>query len=186
MKMRATKEIIVSAGVVETPKLLLLSGIGPRQQLEQLGIPVTADLPVGENMQSHVGTGDVVFTLTAPVSFNPLRLFTNPLNLLAYWRGEGPLAAVSGFEGMALYRSGLEADAAWPDIQLNLISLTPAIDGGLVYRRSLNLNDQTYEKYKPLAFQEGFFILPVLLHPKSRGQVRLRSRDPMDPPMVIP
>ena len=186
MKMRATKEIIVSAGVVETPKLLLLSGIGPRQQLENLGIPVTADLPVGENMQSHVGTGDVVFTLNAPVSFNPLRLFTNPLNLLAYWRGEGPLAAVSGFEGMALYRSGLEADAAWPDIQLNLISLTPAIDGGLVYRRSLNLNDQTYEKYKPLAFQEGFFILPVLLHPKSRGQVSLRSRDPADPPIIDP
>ena len=65
--------------------------------------------------------GEIVFTLEKPVSFNPLRLFTNPLNLLAYlrsptesnsnllkprYRGEGPLASVSGFEGMAIYRYG--------------------------------------------------------------------------------
>ena len=100
--MKARKEVILSAGVVETPKLLMLSGIGPRQHLEAHRIPLVADLPVAENMQSHVGTGEVVFTLRSPVSFNPLRLFTNPLNVLAYLRGQGPLAAVSGFEGKFL------------------------------------------------------------------------------------
>ena len=182
----ARREVIVSAGVVETPKLLMLSGIGPRHHLQQLGIQSVADLAVGENMQSHVGTGEVVFRVTQPVSFNYLRLFSNPLNILSYARGEGPLAAVSGFEGMAMYRSGLDSNTSWPDIQLSLISLTPAVDGGLIYRRSLNLNDRTFEKYKPIVFKEGFFILPVLLHPYSRGNIKLRSRDPEAAPVINP
>ena len=52
---------------------------------------VRADLPVGDNLQSHVGTGEVAFTLQQPVSFNPLRLLLNPLNILAYLLGGGPL-----------------------------------------------------------------------------------------------
>ena len=185
-KVRARKEIILSTGVVETPKLLMLSGVGPRYELEHHGIPVVADLPVGQNMQSHVGFGDVVFTLKSPVSFNPLRLFTNPFNILDYIRGQGPLAAVSGFEGLAAFRTSLDQETSWPDIQLNLISLTPAIDGGLVYRRSLNLNNQMYEKYKPLSFKDGFFILPVLMHPKSRGSIKLKSKNAADPPIIEP
>ena len=180
-KVRARKEVIVSSGVVGSPKLLMLSGIGPRHDLEQLGIPVVADLHVGQNMQSHVGTGEAVFTLEEPVSFNPIRIFTNPLNILSYLRGEGPLGAVSGFEGMGIYRTGLDQSTSWPDIQLNLISVTPGIDGGLVYRHSLNMDDQMFAKWKPLAFKEGFNILPVLVHPKSRGSVKLRSKNPSDP-----
>lgn len=183
---KARKEVILSAGVVETPKLLMLSGIGPRQHLEAHRIPLVADLPVAENMQSHVGTGEVVFTLRSPVSFNPLRLFTNPLNVLAYLRGQGPLAAVSGFEGMAMYRTGLDSETQWPDIQLSMISVTPAIDGGLIYRNSLNLNDELYEKYTPIHFKDGFFILPVLVHPKSRGTIKLRSRNPEMSPEINP
>jgi choline dehydrogenase len=71
-KVRARKEVIVSSGVLGSAKLLMLSGIGPRHDLEQLCIPVVADLPVRQNMQSHVGTGEAVFTLEEPVSFNPI------------------------------------------------------------------------------------------------------------------
>ena len=101
---RARKEVILSAGVVGTPKILMLSGIGPRQHLEHLGIPVVADLPVGQNMRSHVGTGEVAFTVKDPVAFNPLRIYINPLNILSYLARRGPLAAVSGFEGMGMFR----------------------------------------------------------------------------------
>jgi len=185
-RVRARKEVIVSSGVVGSPKLLMLSGIGPRHHLEQLGVPVLADLPVGQNMQSHVGTGEAAFTLEEPVSFNPIRIFTNPLNILSYLRGEGPLGAVSGFEGMGIYRTGLDPATSWPDIQLNLIAVTPGIDGGLVYRHSLNMDDQMFAKWKPLAFKEGFNILPVLVHPKSRGSIKLRSRNPADPAEINP
>jgi len=185
-RVRARKEVIVSAGVVGSPKLLMLSGIGPRDHLQDLGIPVHADLPVGQNMQSHVGTGEAVFTLEQPVSFNPIRIFTNPLNILAYLTGDGPLSSVSGFEGMGVYRSGQDTSSSWPDIQINLISVTPGIDGGLVYRNSLNMGDQMFQKWKPLAFKEGFNILPVLVHPKSRGTIKLRSRNPADEPEINP
>jgi choline dehydrogenase-like flavoprotein len=68
---KATGEVIISAGAIASPQLLMLSGIGPADHLKQLGIPVHADLPVGFNMQSHVGVGEVVFTIGDPVcNFN--------------------------------------------------------------------------------------------------------------------
>ena len=54
---------------------------------------------------------------------------------------------------MAMYRTGLDSETQWPDIQLSMISVTPAIDGGLVYRNSLNLNDELYEKYTPIKLE---------------------------------
>ena len=183
---RARKEVILSAGVVGTAKILMLSGLGPRKHLQHLGIPVVADLPVGQNMRSHVGTGEVAFRVREPVAFNPLRIYTNPLNILSYLAGRGPLAAVSGFEGMAMFRTGLDPTTSYPDIQLYMLTVTPGVDGGLVYRRSLNLDDQTFSKWKPLAFKDGFNIVPVLSHPKSRGKVLLRSRNPEDPPVIQP
>ena len=186
LRFHANKEVVLSAGVVGSAKLLLLSGVGPRYDLAHLGIPLVRDLPVGQAIQSHVGTGELVFTLEKPVSFNPLRLFANPLNLVAYLRGEGPLASVSGFEGMAIYRSGLDPSTSWPDIQLNLISVTPGVDGGLVYRRSLNMGDQMFSKWSPLTLQEGFTILPVIVHPRSRGTIKLSSTNPALPPIINP
>ena len=90
------------------------------------------------------------------------------------------------FLGMAMYRTGLDSETQWPDIQLSMISVTPAIDGGLIYRNSLNLNDELYEKYTPIHFKDGFFILPVLVHPKSRGTIKLRSRNPEMSPEINP
>ena len=92
-------------------------------------------------------------------------------------------------------RSGLDSSTSWPDVQLSLISVTPGVDAGLVYRRqnqlfqvcalsialifpffrSLNMGSQMFSKWKPLAFKEGFTILPVIVHPRSRGTISLRQ-----------
>ena len=106
-----------------------------------MGIPVKVDSPgVGKNLQSHVGTGDVIFTLKNPVSYNPFRLYLNPLNLIDYFiRKKGPLSAVSGFDGIGnirvnskmnssspkyFYTSGHNKEEPdWPDVQITLISL---------------------------------------------------------------
>lgn len=67
--MYARREVILSAGSINSPQLLMLSGIGPRYHLESLGIPVVADLPgVGQNLQDHIGVGGLQFHIDAPVS----------------------------------------------------------------------------------------------------------------------
>ena len=106
-----------------------------------MGISVKVDSPgVGKNLQSHVGTGDVIFTLKEPVSFNPFRLYLNPLNLIDYFiRRKGPLSGVSGFDGIGnirvnpkfnstspknLYPSGhKKSEPNWPDVQIIMLSL---------------------------------------------------------------
>ena len=64
----ANKEVILSAGAINSPQILLLSGIGPKWHLDELGITVRADLSVGENLQDHYGSGGLAFTIEEPVS----------------------------------------------------------------------------------------------------------------------
>ena len=105
-----------------------------------MGIPVKVESPgVGNNLQSHVGTGDVIFTLREPVSFNVLRLYLNPLNLISYLtQREGPLSAVTGFDGMGnirlnerfnsssisdrYYKRYKAEEPDWPDMQINMLA----------------------------------------------------------------
>ena len=70
-------EVIVSAGAIASPQILMLSGIGPAEHLSYHGIPVVVDLPVGRNMQSHVGTGELAYSLTAPVTIRIVQ-WANP------------------------------------------------------------------------------------------------------------
>ena len=69
----ANYEVILSAGAVASPQLLMLSGIGPADHLKYHQIPVTVDLPVGYNMQSHVGVGELVFTVKEKVRADVLK-----------------------------------------------------------------------------------------------------------------
>jgi len=59
----ATKEVILSAGVVNSPQILMLSGVGRSDHLNSLGIPVLANLSVGDNLQDHISLGGMVFTM---------------------------------------------------------------------------------------------------------------------------
>jgi hypothetical protein len=83
---KAHREVIVSAGAIASPQILMLSGIGPADHLRYHGIPVRADLPVGKSLQSHVGTGEVVFSVKKKVSYDPRRYLTNPgVNVIKYF-----------------------------------------------------------------------------------------------------
>lgn len=62
-EIKTTKEIILSAGSVNSPQILMLSGVGPADHLNSLGIPVLSDLRVGDNLQDHIALGGMVFTL---------------------------------------------------------------------------------------------------------------------------
>lgn len=80
----ANREIILSAGSINSPQLLMLSGVGPRDHLESLGLPVLADLPVGDNLQDHIYPGGVHFTINNASSIVQRRII-NFDNILEYF-----------------------------------------------------------------------------------------------------
>ncbi|XP_018368777.1 PREDICTED: glucose dehydrogenase [FAD, quinone]-like [Trachymyrmex cornetzi] len=98
----ATKEIILCAGTLGSPQLLMLSGIGPKNHLTSLGIDVIEDLPVGFNLQDHVSMSALTFLVNESVTIVEPRLGSNPINFVKYLtEGNGPLTIPGGAEALA-------------------------------------------------------------------------------------
>ena len=158
---RAEREVIVCAGAYHSPHLLLLSGLGPADELRAWGIEPRVDLPVGDNLQDHP-----VVTLVWLTNEESLLRAMTPANLELYEReGRGPLT--SGWaEGGGFIRThpGLEA----PDIQFHFCA-------GAVPR----------DAAAPLILDDGFSIQPTLLKPTSRGRVTLRNPLPHVKPRIV-
>lgn len=160
---RARCEVVLCGGAVHSPHLLMLSGIGPRKDLESFGIPVALDLPgVGQNLQDHVLHG-ISYACTKSVSLDRA---ATPWNLLRAWfRGKGPLTSnVAEAGGFVRTDARLER----PDLQLYF---APAyfLEHGFV---------------RPAGY--GFSLGVCLLRPRSHGEITLRSRDPQQAPRVQP
>jgi choline dehydrogenase len=160
------REVILSGGAVNSPRLLLLSGIGPADDLSHLGIPVVHDLGgVGKNFQDHM---DVYLTAeTTPVSYNsedrPDRAARHAIQYLLY--KTGPMTACVAEAG-AFIRS--REDVESPDIQIHCL---PAY-----------VIDHGRQRVKG----HGVTINTCNLRPRSVGSVTLRSADPAVPPMIDP
>ena len=77
-EVHASKEVVLSAGAVASPQILMLSGIGHRDHLSQMGIDVVADLPVGDNLQDHMTLGGMLFQIDYPYSFVDTRYMNLP------------------------------------------------------------------------------------------------------------
>ncbi len=166
---RATREVILAAGVINSPQLLMLSGIGDPEQLRTHGIGVHVALPgVGRNLQDHVSV-IVMYHRAEPGPFHRMMRYDRIGWALAqaYAFGRGFAADVPG--GLtAFLRSG--ADAPLPDIQL---LLTAAPLGAWPYLAPIK---------QP--FPDGFAARTVLIHPQSRGSVSLASADPAAAPRI--
>lgn len=159
---RAKHEVILTAGAVGSPKLLLLSGIGPAAQLHRLKIPPVLDLPgVGCNLQDHARI-DLLYELNAQHSLDrykkPVALLKLGLEYLMYRRG---LLASNGLDGGGFWWS--ERNEPDPNMQFFFVPHS----SGVPYRHGCSMN-----------FYE--------LRPRSRGSVRLRSADPLAPPLIDP
>lgn len=162
---RASKEIIVCAGAIKSPQILMLSGIGPQLHLAQMGIEVVHHLAgVGQNLQDHLSL-DYVQECTKPVTLDYL---TNPLIKLkigARWFiNQTGIAASNMWEMGGLVFGNHEVD--FPNLQYHFAPVYPEFEG-----RKIRL----YQAYNMTVDQ---------LRPKSHGQVKLRSADPTDSPAV--
>ena len=184
-EVRARKEVILSAGAINSPQILLLSGIGPRWHLNEHKIPVVADLSVGENLQDHYGSGAMAFTIDDPVSIRKEQVQNLPSFMRYVLFGKGPLTALAGVEGVAFFNTKYANKSDdYPDAELYLISGTPGSDGGKQIRKVHGLTDDTWQFFQPLANRHSFYIFPWLLRPYSRGSVRLKSNNPFDKPLM--
>ena len=180
----ARKEVILSAGGLNTPQLLMLSGIGPAWHLNEHNIPVVVDTPVGENLMDHYGTGAIVFTIDQPVSLVQSRYENVPSVLKYAMFGSGPLTVLGGVEGMAWIPTKFaNRSEDFPDIEFHFISGSPGSDGGRQIRKVHGISDTMWQMYRPLGYKDTWSVVPMLLRPKSKGSVRLRSRNPMDKPI---
>ena len=166
VKAHADGEVLVAAGTYNTAKLLMLSGIGPADHLGEYDIPVVADLPgVGANLQDHHEVPVIAATNKRSAGYfgedRGWRMIRNGLQYLAF--GSGPVTTI-GVDCCCFYDpDGGER----PTIQL--------------YCAPIVYLDRDVTDQKPT---HGVTLTSCLLRPKARGTVRLRSRNPMDQPLV--
>jgi choline dehydrogenase len=160
---RANRDVILSGGAINSPQLLLLSGIGPKDHLESLGIGVQVDLPgVGQNLQDHIAF-TVAYECTQSVTLASAEKIGNVLNYLLFKKG--PLTS-NVAEAIAFVRTNAQVSA--PDIEL-IGAPTYFMDHG--YGNPAG---------------HGFTVGAVLLQPQSRGSLRLRTADPKAAPIIEP
>jgi choline dehydrogenase len=160
---RVNREVILCGGAINSPQLLLLSGIGPAADLKALGIEVVADLPgVGQNLQDHLA-GGIQYHSKQPVSLASAEKPGNILNYLLFKKG--PLTS-NVAEGVGFLKT--KPDLMVPDIEL-LFAPSFFVDHGFGNPPG-----------------HGFTIGVVLLHPESTGSLKLRSANPTDAPLIDP
>ena len=165
----ADREVILSAGALQSPQLLQLSGIGPANLLRGLGISVLADAPeVGRNLQDHY-QARLIVRLKRRISLNDQ--VRNPFELAKMglqwmFAGSGPLSAGAGQVGGAACTE--YAVGGRPDVQFNVMPLSVDKPGDPLHRYS------------------GFTASVWQCHEKSRGHLAIRSTDPFDQPHIEP
>mmetsp|Transcript_15857 Transcript_15857/g.51259 ORF Transcript_15857/g.51259 Transcript_15857/m.51259 type:complete len:643 (-) Transcript_15857:188-2116(-) len=186
VRIRVRREAVVSAGAVGSAQLLLLSGIGPRDQLEKVGVPTEVDLPgVGQNLQDHLAMFYTFFVKGADAVTKAKA--ESPAALLQWLlRGEGHLSS-SSYDAVVHGRTPLAAAGEGPDMQVGLF--VGAGDEKL-FHDNIGVSRSAWghlqsPKHKA-GEEEGVTLVPCHLHPKSRGVVELASADPAVPPLIDP
>ena len=164
----AKQEIIISAGAINSPQLLQLSGLGPKQLLQSHGIePVQELAGVGENLQDHLGVV-VAREITAPITMaEQLKPLGFVASLIEYLRHKTGILSTSAAAVGAFYRSATDNPRA--DMQLHFTPMSGSRDDD---GKSL-LDKKT-----------GVTSIATSMHPESRGTVRIVSKDPLVPPEI--
>lgn len=188
-EIKARKEVVLSCSAIGSAKLLMLSGIGPKSDLQSLNIKCLVDLPVGKNLMDHVACAVVVNACDkksdiGTINRKKAELFPSCLFQLCEWirYGTGHLAS-SAYDFGMFYNSGLNK-FPYPDLQLGAIcGLFPAE----FYRNNVRVDPDGFVPPEMLADDaEGFVLFPILLHPYSSGCVKLRSPDYKEKPLIYP
>jgi choline dehydrogenase len=160
----SAKEVILSAGAINSPQLLMLSGIGPKDTLEKLKIKVHVDLKVGSNLQDHAGTTGVQYLFNDGCEGGIIRD-----NIAYIQRRKGPLSATGPLQVVAFTSS---SNASYPDIQYHILPL-------------VELHSSHVHGNNMMCYYNKIALLPVVLRPTSRGHITLNSTDLFQQPLIF-
>ncbi|MFC3727379.1 choline dehydrogenase [Neoaquamicrobium sediminum] len=162
---KARREVVLAASSINSPKLLMLSGIGPADHLRENGIAVVADRPgVGQNLQDHMELYIQQESLQPITLYSKLNLWSKALIGAEWLFFKSGLGASNHFEAAAFLRSAAGVD--YPDIQYHFIPVAIRYDG------------------KAAAKAHGFQAHVGPMRSRSRGAVTLRSGDPSEKPLI--
>lgn len=178
---KASKEVILSAGSIASPQILMLSGIGPKQHLHEFGIPSVVDLPVGKNLQDHAAWFGINLSYKNHSATPP-----RPTDFLdaAYEyliHNKGPLPDSASFD-LTGFVNVHDSSSKYPNIQFIHTHLPQwhvhKLQASL---QAFNINEDIINDIaKSIMETDLLIVIPTLLKPKSRGELHLRSTNPAD------
>jgi choline dehydrogenase len=159
------RETIISGGAIQSPAILMRSGLGPASHLQNMGVNVVADLPVGKNLQDHCGLS-ISKLVDVPTYNSPFSAWTISRDLTRWlFTKKGPMASAT-VHVMAGLKSSPDLNET--DISMSFIPLAIDFSGGVPAMHK-----------KP-----GITLGGTCMRPESRGEIRLRSTDPHDKPLI--
>ncbi|CAB3220564.1 unnamed protein product [Arctia plantaginis] len=179
----AKKEVITSCGAVKSPQLLMLSGLGPKEHLEEMGIDVIADLPIGKNLQDHAYAP--IFYSKLDVE-NSITLSAVTQSLADYMLKGSGLFKDTRSNRVITFINTTDPTSSVPDIQFHHLVLPPSSSDLVDIYYKHGLSEEFHEKFLKINKEKTVITsYSVLLHPKSKGNITLASKNPFDKPLIF-
>lgn len=182
---KAKKEIVLSAGAINTPQILILSGIGPEDHLNTLGINTIKDLPVGHNLQDHLIVPYVLAFHKSRAEVQTLEELSDWMYMYAMHR-VGPLSSIGATDLVGFINTLNNTEGQFPDIQLHYVSFLKQAPKLQFFLETLGYDDEIIESVLDASQDAEILIcLVTLLNPKSVGKIELRSSNPFEMPKIF-
>jgi choline dehydrogenase-like flavoprotein len=184
---KARKEVVLSSGVFNSPQLLMLSGIGPKSDLNELGIPVIHDLPVGRVMRDHYIYFGLSFVMNTTGNSVTLRKALSPASIARFAEGQGDISLPGGGEALSFIQTKFASRGFdVPDVEFFELSGGLHTDHGVLVD-NYNIRSEIYDTvYRPLIATRLDTMTPTVItfHPKSTGYIKLRNKNPFSHPLI--
>lgn len=170
----ATKEVILSAGAIGSPQILMLSGIGPKQHLKDVNIPVIADLEVGSTLRDHPAYWGLFFDANYNKENKSLQYYVED-----FLKGRGSLTAAAELDSIGYYNFPSRLKTKFADLEIILMP-----NDGFVNYANERLSKAKQKTFLNLYKTNGFGLNIVLQNPRSLGTIRLKNNDPFEFPLI--
>lgn len=185
-RVTAKKEVILSAGTFHSPQMLSLSGIGMKEDLKRLDVPLIQHLHVGQNMHDHLVFAEMTFTTNRTA---PAGVMTYVNSFFQYLQGKGMMTLPAGVEALGFIKTPFNDSRGWnvPDLELVFAPGSVHLDRGFGIMNGGRMRRNVYNKvYRPLEGTKAqtFLISVMLFHPNARGRVEIIDRNPFSHPKM--